>query len=350
MENSQSPLWSVKYGPKTLDDFYGNEKVKAQLKKYVEQQNMPNLLFTGQESTGKQTLINLFVKEFLKEEYNLNYSLLFAEDPLTDTDKDLVKSQSYISTSRIGSAGGSRFNYPPFIQSKVKPFAEIKRYGNAPFKILCVNKFDELQKEQPGFRRLMEMYSSNVRFILVTTQVSAIIEPIVSRCQLIFVSALDFETFVEAITEVQNVEGFTLDARAMDSLYNYCHGGLGKALDVLQICSLKSRNISEMDVFKTTDQVSISVCNTLTQEILFKGINAAEKTLLEIFKVYKFTAKEIMNEMVKSIKKMPLERLVKAKLIDIIAESDMDATQGRNDHIQMMALLSKLEYVKGALK
>ena len=47
MENSQSPLWSVKYGPKTLDDFTETRKSKRMLKKYAEQQNMPNLLFTG---------------------------------------------------------------------------------------------------------------------------------------------------------------------------------------------------------------------------------------------------------------------------------------------------------------
>ncbi len=311
---------------------------------------MPNLLISGPESCGKQTLVNLFVKEFLKEEYELNYGLLFAEDPLTESEKDDIKSGSYISTSRIGSAAGSKFTYPAFIQAKVKPFVEIKRYGKAPFKILCVNKFDVLKKEQPGFRRLMEMYSSNVRFILITEQISAIIEPIVSRCQLIFVSGLNYDTFVQAITNVQDIEGFTLDTRGMDSLFSYCKGSLGKALDILQICWLKTKNISEADIFGVIDKISFSICNTLLNEILFKGINAAEKTLLEIFRTYKYTAKEIMIEMIRSVQKLPIERLVKAKLIEIISDADMDATYGRNDHIQMMALLSKLEYVSEVLQ
>ena len=348
--NNNSPLWSVKYGPANLENFYGNQKAKNQLKRYIEQNNMPNLLVVGPESSGKQTLVNLFVKEFLKDEYELNYSLVFAEDPLTDSEKDENKSGSYISTSRIGSSAGSTFRYPAFIQAKVKPFVEIKRYGNAPFKILCVNKFDKLKKEQPGFRRLMEIYSSNARFILVTEQVSAIIEPIVSRCQLIFISGLDYDTFVEAITAIQDKEGFALDARAMVSLFNYCQGSLGKALDVLQICNLKTQNISESDIFSVIDKISFSICGSLLNEILFKGINAAEKTLLEIFRIYKYNAKEIMAEMVKSVHKLPMERMVKAKLIEIIADADLEATYGRNDHIQMMALLSKLEYVSEVLK
>ena len=312
--------------------------------------NMPNLLIVGGKKMGKQTIIDILAKEMLKDEFEMNYLRLYAEDPMTDDEKSDNKKQSYISTSRVGSSAGSKFTFPAFIQARVKPFVEIKKYGTAPFKILCVKKFDILKREQPGFRRLMEMYSSNVRFVLITDQVSAIIEPIVSRCHLVFIAGLDYDTFVDAVMNIADLESFTIDERAMFSLFKVSEGSFGKALDILQICCLKNKNISEKDLFKATDMLTNSICGTLLSTVLNKGLDTAEKTLLEIFRGYKYTAKEIMTFMVKEVHKLPLERAVKAKLIELIADSDMDASYGRNDHIQMMSLLAKLEYISEVLK
>ena len=62
----------------------------------------------------------------------------------------------------------------------------------------------------------------------------------------------------------------------------------------------------------------------------------------QIISSYKYNAHEIFKNLLVEINKLPLSKYVKCKIIDLIAEADFRALDGRDSDIQIAALLSKL--------
>ncbi|MEM4767382.1 MAG: AAA family ATPase, partial [Ignisphaera sp.] len=48
-------LWAEKYRPRSLKDIVNQEEIVKRLLKFVEERNMPHLLFAGPPGTGKTT-------------------------------------------------------------------------------------------------------------------------------------------------------------------------------------------------------------------------------------------------------------------------------------------------------
>ena len=57
--------WVEKYRPQKLEDIVGQKQIVARLEKYVGEQSMPNLMFTGPAGVGKTTTALALVKSIL---------------------------------------------------------------------------------------------------------------------------------------------------------------------------------------------------------------------------------------------------------------------------------------------
>ena len=243
--NIEIPIWRIKYLPKTLDEVCGREKIKEGLKNIIKQGNFPHLLFVGSEGIGKATLATLFSKEFLGRFYNANFKLIYANVPLTEEERQLARAEAYVSKSKIGSIAGRRITTPAFIQVKVKPFVQLKVLGDAPFKILIVKNFETLGSNQQGFRRLMEIYGSNCRMILITTKISGVIDPIVSRCQLFLIYQVNFNSFKGVRNKIADNESLDVEDGTIEILYKVSNGKISRAIDLLQLSSVSGKDIKK---------------------------------------------------------------------------------------------------------
>ncbi|MGZ7049741.1 MAG: AAA family ATPase, partial [Methanobacterium sp.] len=72
--------WVEKYRPSNLDEVVGQDHIVARLKKYVEDQRMPNLMFTGPAGVGKTTTAIALAKSILGEYWRQNFLELNASD------------------------------------------------------------------------------------------------------------------------------------------------------------------------------------------------------------------------------------------------------------------------------
>ena len=62
--NILNTLWVEKYRPQKLDDYvWKDEKQKKQVLKWIEEKNIPHLLFSGIQGIGKTSLINVILNE-----------------------------------------------------------------------------------------------------------------------------------------------------------------------------------------------------------------------------------------------------------------------------------------------
>ncbi len=336
------PIWRIKYLPSSLDEICGRKKVIESLKEIIKQKNFPHLLFVGSEGVGKTLIAKLFVKEFLGKYYDANFKVVYADEPLTDDERNLAKSEAYVSKSKLGSTAGKKITTPAFIQVKIKPFVQLKALGGAPFKIIIVKNFEALGDNQQGFRRLMEMYGSNCRMILITTKISGIIDPIVSRCQLFLLSQVDFNSFKEFIDTITKNESLVLEEGVKETLFKISKGRIHKAIDLLQLCSISGNKINKEILYENAKKFNIEDIKELLS-ICFKGsFLPARDSAREIISKYKYNAQEFFSLIIKELLKLPLSKFALTELISMIAEADFRAIDGRDDDIQMSSLLSKI--------
>jgi len=339
---SEIPVWRIKYLPNDLDAVCGRENIKERLKEYIKSRNFPHLLLVGAESIGKTTIARLFSKEFLGGYYDTNFELVYANVPLTSEETKQARSNAHISTSRLGSLAGKTISTPAFIQVKIKPFVSIKALG--AFKILIVKNFDYLGANQQAFRRLMEIYGTNCRMILITTKISKIIDPIMSRCQIFLVSPVDYSSFESLILDIAQKESLKIEREVVEFLYKTSKGKLARAIDLLQLCSI---NGDVIDLDKLYEN-SINSQKDMIRSLLlmcFKGdFPKARELSRKIQTNYKFNSQEMFKIMLTELTKLPLSKYSRSKLINLIAEADFRATDGRDIDIQVSNLLAKICY------
>lgn len=338
----EQPIWRLKYFPKTLDEVCGRKHIISRLKGIIERGNFPHLLFVGSEGIGKTTIARLFAKEFLGRFYDTNFKLVFADVPLTSEERSEAKSEAYVSTSKIGSMAGKTITTPAFIQVKIKPFVQLKVMGDVPFKILVVKNFEALGSDQQGFRRLMEIYGSNCRMILITTKISGIIDPIVSRCQLFLVPQVDYENFKELMEEIANKESLQIGSGVYEYLYRISEGKISKAIDLLQLCSVSGSTIDLDKLYSTTKDFRTKEIHKLVKSCFNADFSDLRDSFRDILNKYKYNIHDFFIKFGEEIRKLPLSTYSKSHLINLIANADFRAIDGRDDDIQISNLIAKI--------
>jgi len=337
-----SPVWSVKYIPKTLSEICGREQIKFQLKEYISKKNFPHLLLTGYHGVGKTNIAKCFAKEFLGGSYESNLKTLFADVPISKEERKQAGIRSTFSTGMIGSRAGKKRYIHPFLDIKVKPFVQIKAIGEIPFKILIVKNFETLGQFQQGFRRLMETYGSNCRIILITSKISAIIDPIISRCQILFIPPVEYKNFSDFIEIVLKKEKIKINEPALRVLYKYSEGQLNKAIDILQLSAMISTNINSEVLFEVINSDSDKKIKELLKPILKGDFSAVRTQLRKIRREFNYSAQEIYKQLLDEIIKFPLSKSIKIQYINYIADADFRSIDGQDDDIQLSNLISKM--------
>ena len=141
-------IWTEKYRPKSLDTFIGNDSVKKKIRGFIDQKDLPHLLFHGTAGTGKTSLAKMIVKCIPCDHIYINAS----DERTIDTIRDKI----------VGFASTVSFE---------------------PLRIIILDEADFLPAlSQGALRNVMETYSIHSRFILTCNYIERITQPIVSRC------------------------------------------------------------------------------------------------------------------------------------------------------------------------
>ena len=150
-----SSIFIEKYRPKSFEEFVGQDIIVNRIKSFVENNNIPHLIFAGSPGTGKTTLALIIARSLFGENWRENFLELNSSD---DRGINVVR-------------------------ETIKDFARTRPMSNVPYKIILLDESDALTREaQHALRRTMENYSNTCRFILSCNYSSKLIDPIVSRC------------------------------------------------------------------------------------------------------------------------------------------------------------------------
>jgi replication factor C small subunit len=198
-------LWCEKYRPTNLSTYVGNETIKETIQQYLDNNDIPHLLFYGKAGTGKTTLAKLIVNTIKCDHMIINAS----DENNVDT-----------------------------VRNKVKNFAS--SVGFAGFKVVILDEFDYMTPNaQAILRNLMETFSKHCRFILTCNYIEKIIDPIQSRCQSFAITPPTKKDVAIQVAKILDTEGIKYDLKNVADIISSYYPDIRRVLNTCQLQSVK---------------------------------------------------------------------------------------------------------------
>ena len=311
-------IWTEKYRPKEFSDMFGQEHVIPRIRAFVEQRNMPHLLFAGPAGTGKTTLAIIIAIKFFKDNWHNNFLELNASD---ERGIDVIR-------------------------NKVKDFARTRAIGDVPFKIIYLDECDALTREaQQALRRTMENYTRTCRFVLSCNYSSKIIEPIQSRCAVFRFRLLSKENIFSLIEKIARSESLKIDPKAKEALYIVCEGDCRKLENILQSCAAMGKTVTE-DIVHSMSSIAKPKEIIEILELALKGqFLKARENLLDIMLNYGLAGLDVIKQIQKEAMSLSADDRKKLEIIERCGEIEFRLVEGADEFIQLEALLAFVSFV-----
>jgi replication factor C small subunit len=197
-------IWTEKYRPNTIDGYvFKDDAQKEQIQSWIDEKNIPHLLFSGSAGIGKTTLAKILIEAMDIDQFDL---------------KEI---------------NASRDNSVEYIRDTITNFVSTMPFGD--YKVVLLDEADYLTvNAQAVLRGLMEKFADTARFILTCNYPNKIIPALHSRCQGFHFEKIDHTEFTLRAATVLVTEGIEFDVDILDSYIKASYPDLRKCLNLLQ--------------------------------------------------------------------------------------------------------------------
>lgn len=292
-------IWVEKYRPKKLDQIILEDSIRIQVSEWIKNPfQLPNLLLSSKEpGTGKTTLARIIIRTL-----NADYLELNASD------------ERGIQT----------------IRDSVSSFANSMRLNrNAP-KIVFLDEADYLTHEaQAVLRHLMEDVMENTRFILTCNSRNKIIEPLISRCQLLQLNRPPKELVISRIKSILTQEQVECAEDFLIKVVDNYYPRIRDMLNFLQQWKVSGKKLTVGSSLSSTEE--------------FWQLIVEKKQVLKARKLWLTQAVD-PRELILSFSQLVenLDPMKRRKASLILAKYDYRMAVGANPEVQLTAMAWEL--------
>ena len=238
MANTEHSLLVEKYRPNKLENYVGNENIKKSISKYLDQNDIQNLIFYGPAGTGKTTLAKLITK-------NLDCDSLYIN----------VSDERGIET----------------IRDKVSGFASVASFK--PLKVVILDEADFLTiQAQASLRNIIETFSRTTRFILTCNYVERIIDPLQSRCHVLKIVPPSKKEVAVHLSWILDEEKIVYEVNDLGSIVNQYYPDLRKCINTIQLNSKDSYLTLDKSVLVSSNYIDKVIDELKKDKPNFKNI------------------------------------------------------------------------------
>ena len=308
---TNNSLWVEKYRPGLLNHYVGNEHLKGIVKRYLEENDIQNLIFYGPAGTGKTTLAKLLVK-------NLNCDHLY----INASDERGIET----------------------IRDKVSGFASTMSFK--PLKVVILDEADFLTiQAQASLRNVIETYSKSTRFILTCNYVERIIDPLQSRCQVLKIVPPSKGEVAKHLFHILSEENVQHKTDHLKDIVNQYYPDLRKMINVCQM-NVKVTDNQGIPSFDLVLDKETLVSSSYIDQVIELLPN--KKSFKEIRQVIADSNTQDFEALYRALYDRMEEYTSKYAEATIILEEYMYHSNFRIDkEINIMACISKLLTISG---
>jgi replication factor C small subunit len=296
-------LWVEKYRPDILENYVGNENLKETISKYIEQNDIQNLIFYGPAGTGKTTLAKLLVK-------NINCDFIY----INASDERGIET----------------------IRDKVSGFASTMSFK--PLKVVILDEADFLTiQAQASLRNVIETFSKSTRFILTCNYIERIIDPLQSRCQTLKIVPPSKADVARHLCKVLSQENVNYDTDSVVNIVKKQYPDVRKMLNICQMSSKKGELVIDSQTLVSSNYID-QIIELLPNNKSFKQIRQiiADSNVDDFEALYKALYERIDEYTIRD-----------AEAIIIIEEYLYHANFRIDKEINVMACIAKLLTLTG---
>ena len=237
MANSENSLLVEKYRPSTLENYVGNENIKKSIAKYLDQNDIQNLIFYGPAGTGKTTLAKIIVK-------NLDCDHLY----INASDERGIET----------------------IRDKVQGFASVASFK--PLKVVILDEADFLTiQAQASLRNIIETFSRTTRFIMTCNFVERIIDPLQSRCHVLKIVPPTKKDVARHLAWVLDQEKIRYEMQDLVPLINQYYPDLRKCINTIQLSTMDNDLRLDQSILVSSNYID-KIINELSNKADFKTV------------------------------------------------------------------------------
>jgi replication factor C subunit 3/5 len=265
--------WIEKYRPKSINDIISHDLTIETIKKLLSNKSLPHLLFYGSPGTGKTSTIMALAKEIYGNNIRLMVMKLDASD-----DRGINS-----------------------VREDIKGFAEKSNMFQKGIRLIILDEADSMTYDaQFALRRIIEKYSSTLRFCLICNYENKIIHAIKSRCANFRFNNIDVKHICYKLNQIGILENIKFEPSAINVIAELAHGDLRKAINLLQSIYLQNKYITidlcyKISGIPTKDEIQNIISILTDDNVLF---NEAYNIINEIIIDNGYTLSAILKELI----------------------------------------------------
>ncbi|GEM_PF-245006 len=325
-------LWIEKYRPQKLSEILGQEAITTRLSSFVAKETLPHLLLSGSHGTGKTTTIECVANELYSGHAEENLTIIETGDMFQQGKRYLENKEKFSHIYEKDKALIWNF------KKIVKEFSRLKPL-DTEFKILVFEGAEKLPRDaQQALRRMMESTYKTCRFVFVTSNPSAIIPALSSRCLPFFFLPHNDETIIKVLLEIIDSESvpqnLLADGDTLPLIARASNGDLRKAVLILEALFRGG----SLDLLKLISRKGIIIAESAFSAMMNNDYSTARRKIETLMLEYGYSAQEVLQLVRRSIE---LE-YYDPHLICLIADTDYRLCHANNEYIHMNDLVAHI--------
>lgn len=318
--------WIEKYRPQTLDDLASHGDIKSTLNKFMKDSSLPHLLFYGPPGTGKTSTILACARNlYLPQQFGQMVLELNASD---ERGIDIVRGQ-------ILNFASSRGIYP------------------SKFKLVILDEADQMTNDaQNALRRIIEKYTDNTRFCLITNYLNKITPAIQSRCTRFRFGPLKEEQISPRLNLIVEREKLAITEAGKKAIFELSQGDMRRVVNLLQSVAItySGECINDEKVYKCCGQPLKSDIDSIMNILLTENMKNAYKGIQQI-KVDKGLAlQDILTHLSVAIKEKNFPYDVRIQIYTELADIEHYLNTGGSEKIYLSSLVATFQIAKNVIQ
>lgn len=244
--NPEKYLWVEKYRPKKIDEMVLLEEHMLDMKKYIDEREIPHLFLVGKPGSGKTALARVL------------YSSI-----ITNDEDNVMKINGSSQKTR-----GVKF-----ITDVIEPFLKSPPSGSDKIKIVFIDEFDNMTGDAyDSLRSIIENYSNDNRFLLTGNDQYKVPSAIQSRLRIYNFKQQPMEFVEKLILSILENEKIEFDLDDVKYIINSFYPDIRKTIDMIQSKVSKNKLIvNKKEDFNKQNYLILLIIEIINTIIDFKN-------------------------------------------------------------------------------